>query len=161
MPIDEYPTPESKILVRNSIGWSNDVEMGSIPLSRQNAFHFPMKLPYLLIVERRLLYWLILMLSAETFAAPGFCLILCKLAEPACWLEGVVCTFQAAKWKFCQNVVICEYLLITSLGSYTKALLTNYSKGRKCIKGISRHNIEKAFICIASGSRWYETNTHT
>ena len=33
VPTDEYPTPDLKILVRNSIGESKDVEMGSIPLS--------------------------------------------------------------------------------------------------------------------------------
>ena len=41
VPTDEYPTPDSKILVRNLMGCSRDVEMGSIPLSQQNTFHFP------------------------------------------------------------------------------------------------------------------------
>lgn len=37
---NENLTPDSKILIRNSISWSTDVEMGSIPLSWENAFHF-------------------------------------------------------------------------------------------------------------------------
>ena len=39
---DEYPKSDSKILVRNSVGLSKDVEMRSAPLSRQRTFHFPM-----------------------------------------------------------------------------------------------------------------------
>ena len=42
VPTDEYPTPDSKILARNSMGLSKDVEMGSLFLSQQNTFHFPM-----------------------------------------------------------------------------------------------------------------------
>ena len=42
VPTDEYPTLDSKILVRNSMEWSKDVEMGSVPLSGQHAFHFRM-----------------------------------------------------------------------------------------------------------------------
>ena len=33
--------PDSKILVRNSIGWSKDVKMGSKPISRQINIPFP------------------------------------------------------------------------------------------------------------------------
>ena len=33
VPTDEYPTPNSKILVRNSMGWSKDIEMWSICLA--------------------------------------------------------------------------------------------------------------------------------
>ena len=42
VPADEYPTPNSNILVRNPMDWSKDVEMGSILLSQQNTFHLPM-----------------------------------------------------------------------------------------------------------------------
>ena len=41
------------------------------------------------------------MLSAEGFAIPGFCLISCKLADLACWLEGVMCSLQDAEGGFC------------------------------------------------------------
>ena len=77
--------------------------MGSITFSRQNTFHFPMQLPYLLVVEGRLLSWMILKLSAERLVALGFCLISCKLVDSACWLEGVVCSLQDVKGGFCQN----------------------------------------------------------
>ena len=40
------------------------------------------------------------MLSAERFVAPGFCLILCKLADSACLLEGVVCSLQDVEGGF-------------------------------------------------------------
>ena len=98
---DEYKTPDSKFWVRNSIGRSKDVEMRSILLSRQSTFHFTMQLSYLLVVEGHLLCWMILMLSAERFVAPGFCLILRKLAESACWLEGLVCSWQDVEGGFC------------------------------------------------------------
>ena len=98
---DEYATLNSAILVRNSIGWSKDVKMAFTPLSRQNTFHFPVQLSYLSFVEERLLCLIIIMLSSERFVALGFCLILRKLAESACWLEGVVGSLQdVAEW-FC------------------------------------------------------------
>ena len=90
VPTDEYPTLDSKILVRNSMEWSKDVEMGSVPLSGQHAFHF-----------RCLLSWMILMLSAERLVALGFCLISCKLADSACWLEGMVCSLKDVEGGFC------------------------------------------------------------
>ena len=33
------------------------------------------------------------------------------------------------------------------------------AKGGNALKGLPCHDIEKALICIASGSGWYETNT--
>ena len=101
VPTDESPIPDSKILVWNSIEWSKDVEMGSISLLQQNNFHFPIWLSYLLVVEGPLPCWMILMLSAERFVAPGFRLISYKLTDSSCWLEGVVCSLQDVEGGFC------------------------------------------------------------
>ena len=41
------------------------------------------------------------MLCAERFVAPGFCLISYKLADSACWVDGVVCSLQDVEGGFC------------------------------------------------------------
>ena len=65
------------------------------------------------------------MLSAERFVAPGFCLISYKLADSTCWPVGVVCCLQDVKGGFWENVLKWEYLLVTSSGGYTMAVLAN------------------------------------
>ena len=65
------------------------------------------------------------MLCAERFVAPGFCLISYKLADSACWVDGVVCSLQDVEGGFCSNVVKWEYLLVTTSVGCTMALLTN------------------------------------
>ena len=37
LPTDEYSTADSKMLVRNWMGWSKDVEMGSLSISKCNC----------------------------------------------------------------------------------------------------------------------------
>ena len=55
-----------------------------------------------------------IMLSAERFIALRFCLTSCKLADSACWLEGMFCSLQGVGGGFCWNVVKWEHLLVTS-----------------------------------------------
>ena len=140
--------------------------MGSIIFSQQNTFHFPIQWSYLLVVDGCLLCQIILMLSAERFVAPGFCLVLCKLTESACWTESAVCSLQGFEGGFYQNVVKQQYPLMTSSGGYTIDVLANSvnmipvapSKTNLCNtfpitanvgnaqKGLFHHDNEKALI---------------
>ena len=69
-----------------------------------------------------------MILSVESFVAHGFYLILSKLAQSACWLEGVVCPLQDVEGGFYLNLVKWGYLSVTSSGGYTMVVLGNYVK---------------------------------
>ena len=84
--------------------------------------HFQMWLSYLLVVERRLLCWMILMLSTGRFFAPGFCLISCKLGDSAFLSRGCGLLF-AGCWR---RVLLERSKMIISISNFTRRLYHGY-----------------------------------
>ena len=121
VPTDDYPRPDSKILIRNSMCWSEDFKWVQYPFHDKT---FPnvvvISFGYLLVDGYSAEWYKCSLL--EGFFAPGFYLISCKLGDSAFLSRGCGLLF-AGCWR---RVLLERSKMIISISNFTRRLYHGY-----------------------------------